>query len=89
MDKERIEIEANIALHQLHSQVDEAADVPTILLIMASVCDELDKGENGAQAVRALLDLWQRLKLGDVSGDSISVFSEVVNQMYIQSTSQK
>jgi hypothetical protein len=50
--------------------------------VMLEICGEADKGEGGALAVKSLIKIWQDLKLGDVSGETISQLSRIVDQIY-------
>jgi hypothetical protein len=85
MDETHIKTEANLALFRLRSHVSNAEEEQSTLLVMCNACDALDKGEYGARAVKALLDLWRELKLKDISGASITELRAVVDAMYLKS----
>jgi hypothetical protein len=55
---------------------------------MRNACDAIDKGEDGARAVKALLELWRELKFKDINADSISDLSTIVDEMYQKNLSQ-
>jgi hypothetical protein len=84
MDEKRIEIEANLALHQMFSYTDKAEAI-YVIEVMHNTCYALDRGDDGARAVKALLNLWRRLNLNDINGASISDLCAVVYAMYRKS----
>jgi hypothetical protein len=88
MDETHIKTEATLALGRLRSRVSNAVEEHTALLIMRNACDAIDKGEDGARAVKALLELWRELKFKDINADSISDLSTIVDEMYQKNLSQ-
>jgi hypothetical protein len=68
MDKKQIEIKATLALAYMRSNTGKAkGELVPLLQLMFEACDAINKGEDGGQAVKALLNLWHELKLKRLS----------------------
>ena len=86
MKESRIESAATIGLGRLRQHGSEHEYCTA--MIMHNACEELNKGEYGERAVKALFDLWKELKLGEVTGESLSELCSVVERMHYKSEKQ-
>jgi hypothetical protein len=89
MKREHLEADAVKGLFRLRRQVGGSSqDALAAVDVMHRVCEELDKGVFGEQAINALLDLWQELKLKEVTGESISTLRAVVARIHEKSLAE-
>lgn len=97
MDAQHVDTEATMALVSLRLSLREIhGDLPPgtlhheyvrpVLNVLKDACDQLDKGEHGKDAIRALMHLWQALELS--KSGTTSDLREVVHRMYEKAKSE-
>jgi hypothetical protein len=86
MNPELIDNEATIALSNFRLRTGNREDEYSTLVVMNAVCNAVNK-DYGDRAIKALFELWRDLKFGDVTTQSVSGLSTVVERMLRKSTS--
>lgn len=71
-------------MSSFHRQVEPENLLATVIATQETR-DAINKGAVGAHALNALIELWSELKLGAVTGESLSQFRAVVDRMYTKS----